>query len=291
MIVQTAWGGVLPVYLFLGGLGGSALFIAALLDFVNVKRYRRTVRISAWSSVAFLAAGALLLLVDVRVPLRAIVLWESFVNFGSWLTIGAWTLLAAIVIAVAFAVATCISQEGYALRRVLGALCLPIGVAVAAYTGVLLMKCVAVPAWGTPILPILFTASAFSSGVAYTMALFRLFSTPGLARRVAGWNAATAVMSLVEVLALVSYVAWLALASAETMPSAQLLLGEYAAILWGLVVACGIVVPFANAVFGLALRSDPKLVVALSSLCALAGGLALRFLVLSIGMYVPVGLV
>ncbi|MBQ3106970.1 MAG: polysulfide reductase NrfD [Eggerthellaceae bacterium] len=291
MIAQTAWGGVLPIYLFLGGLGGSTLFIAALLDFVNVKRYRRTVRISAWSSVAFLVAGAVLLVVDVRVPLRALLLWQSFTNFQSWLTIGAWTLLVAIVCAGVFAAAACVSQEGFALRRVVAALCLPLGFATAAYTGVLLMEATAVPAWGTVLLPILFTASAFGSGIAYTMVVFRLFSTPKLACRTAGWNAAALVAALLEAMSLGSYAVWLAVFSERTLPSVQLLLGEHVALFWGLAVLCGIVVPFAHAVFGLALRSDPKLVAVLSALCAFAGGLALRYLILSIGMYAPLVLI
>ena len=37
MEVQTAWQGLLPLYLFLGGLGGSTLALAAWLDVLAPK--------------------------------------------------------------------------------------------------------------------------------------------------------------------------------------------------------------------------------------------------------------
>lgn len=291
MIVQMAWGGVLPVYLFLGGLGGSALMLAALLDFLGAKRYRRTVRWSAWSAFAFLAAGALLLLAEVGVPLRAVVLWESFVNFRSWLTIGAWVLAAALAFSLVFCV---MAQTACAIgvaRRVVAALCFILGFATCAYTGALLMASTAVPAWRTWLLPALFVASSLSSGVAYASTAFRLREKRKRAKRMERWSAATVVVSSVEGAILCLYVLWLLTVSDHTMPSAELLLADaFAVPFWVLVVGCGLVVPWLLAIVGLVRRAESKPIAVASTACALAGGVALRFLVLSVGMYVPVTL-
>lgn len=83
MEVQTAWHGLLPLYLFLGGLGGGTLVLTAWLDLLAPKRYRRTVRPCAWSALLFLIFGAIILLVDVGTPFRALLLWDSFSNPAS----------------------------------------------------------------------------------------------------------------------------------------------------------------------------------------------------------------
>ena len=123
--------------------------------------------------------GLLLLLSELITPLRGMMMWQSFSNFGSWMTFGAWIVFAALVV---FALEAIVVWEktagalakrikgfdGYApkLARALGVVSCVLGFCVAVYTGILLMSAPGVPLWNTLLLPCLFTVSALDTGVA-----------------------------------------------------------------------------------------------------------------------------
>ena len=160
--VQTAWQGLLPLYLFLGGLGGSTLALAAWLDVLAPKRYRRTVRPCAWFALLFLILGVIILLADTGTPFRALLLWNSFSNPTSWLTIGAWTLAAALCGNLALSlVASCCAPRRSILRSILGVACIIVGAATCIYTGVLLMTSSAIVSWNTVLVPRTLRSSLF----------------------------------------------------------------------------------------------------------------------------------
>ena len=292
MTAQTIWSGVLPVYLFLGGLGGALLVVCAVLDVVGARRFRRSVRAAAWCALFCLVVGVALLLVDVRVPARAIAFWESFVNPSSWLTRGAWLLVAAVPASFGYAFAVRGSWPGGVLRRAYAVLVALLGFCVAAYTGFLLMSAAAVPAWGTLLLPALFCASAASSALALMHALVWLRECKRRQSKARVLHVASLVTSIVEATILVAYVLWLLYASSDTKPSADLLLvGRYAPLFWGVAFLCGIGVPFASSLVALAAGKDARVRSLVCAVLVLAACLALRFLILAIGMYPPVELV
>lgn len=293
MQLQTAWQGLLPVYLFLGGLGGAVLLVAGALDAAGPKRCRRTVVPACLLALGCLVTGSLILLLDTGLPLRGIVLWRSFSNLGSWLSVGAWALVAAMTACVALGLTSfrrwgCAGAAGRWLRRALDAACALAGFSVCAYTGVLLMEATAVVSWGTALLPALFTASSLGTGTAAVGVLWRWRQKPKRARRMGSWSTAELGCIVAEAVLLALYVAWLA-AGETTAPAAEMLLvGHRAPLFWLGVVACGLGVPFALSVAALMRRRHPKALVLASALCALAGNLALRFLVLVIGLRLPV---
>lgn len=296
MQLQTAWLGFLPVYLFLGGLGGAVLAVAAVLDAVGPKRFRRTVFPASISALASLVAGALVLLFDLGVPLRGLLLWQSFSNPRSWLSVGAWTLLAAMVLAGMLAVLSrCRVGCGrggscgrrWARRAVDGA-CLLVGLATCAYTGALLMRSTAIVSWGTWLLPVLFAVSSLSAGVPAVGMLWRWCEKRKRARRMEPWNRVELGFIAAEALVLAAFVGWLATGEA-TAPAAEMLFsGRWAVVFWAVVVAVGLAVPFVLASVVLWRGLHPKAIVLVSAVCVLAGNLALRFLVLAIGLRAPV---
>lgn len=291
MELQTAWGGFLPAYLFLGGLGGSMLLVAAVLDAVGLGRHRRTVRPTGWLALAALAVGALILVADLGVPLRGLLLWQSFSNLGSWLSIGAWVLLLCLAASAGFVLVCRRRGKGRCvLRRLYDAVCAIIGLCVCAYTGVLLMSSTAIVTWSSWLLPALFVASSLNAGVAASGAVYRMREKKKRARRMGAWNIAELLCAAIEAVFLGLYVDWLA-GNVMTAPASEMLLvGQWAVPFWLLVVAVGILAPIVLAGFGLWRDKDPKLSVLVSALCVLVGNVTLRFLVLAIGMRIPFAL-
>lgn len=282
---------MLSIYLFLGGLGGGMLVLTSLMDLIAPKRYRRTVLVVTWAAFGCLIAGSLVLLADVGVPERALMLWRSFTNFGTWMSWGAWALVAAMAMAALHALAAAFMERVSVVRRSLAVLSLVSGGLAVVYTGMLLMSSSAVPAWGTWLLPVLFSLSSLGSAAAGVLVVVRFFERKGQAKKARPFHIVTVVVSLTEGLALCAYVTWLLLGSSYTAPSAlMLLVGDYQVMFWLLIVFCGLAVPLVASGLSLLLRTDVAVVVAVAALCALAACLALRFVVLSIGMYVSVAL-
>ena len=164
--LQDIWGWQPALYLFLGGMGAGAFIAAMVVYFREGDKARSTVFASLVAAVVCLAVGLLLLLSELITPLRGMMMWQSFSNFGSWMTFGAWIVFAALVV---FALEAIVVWEktagalakrikgfdGYApkLARALGVVSCVLGFCVAVYTGMLLMSAPGVPLWNTLLLP------------------------------------------------------------------------------------------------------------------------------------------
>ena len=145
--LQDIWGWQPALYLFLGGMGAGAFIAAMVVYFREGDKARSTVFASLVAAVVCLAVGLLLLLSELITPLRGMMMWQSFSNFGSWMTFGAWIVFAALVV---FALEAIVVWEktagalakrikgfdGYApkLARALGVVSCVLGFCVAVYT-------------------------------------------------------------------------------------------------------------------------------------------------------------
>ena len=188
------------------------------------------------------------------------------------------------------------------IAGVLAALGIVLGVVVAVYTGVLLMSAPGVPLWNTLLLPCLFAVSALDTGVA----LVEIIAVTVERKQVGPRKASKAhrllkrfvvVLVLVELVVLFVFLNTMlsgssdnaAVAATGALSADLLMWGTLAPFFWGLVVACGLVLPLVAAIVGLAARSkssDSLAVVGASG--ALLGGCALRFLVLMAGLHADV---
>ncbi len=177
--LQTVWGVLPALYLFLAGAAAGTFFVSAVLQIANDKRYGRVSCVGFIVSLALLGAGLLCLVAETEKPLRALLLPMSFTNFGSWMTIGAWLLLAASLV---FAAAGALSLPrvrmvagdcGSAVLRAVSVVGSVLAVGVAAYSAMLLMAAPAVPLWSSPVLVAVFLASAASMGVAIVSGIVR----------------------------------------------------------------------------------------------------------------------
>lgn len=303
---QSVWGCQPALYLFLGGMGAGAFIAAAVLYLADPEKNRKTVLVTSIASIICLAVGLILLVTELTSPLRGFLLWQSFSNFGSLMTIGAWLLLVTMVVIFADAIILSgkITKIGEGTSRTIARVLSVIGIigsaGVAVYTGVLLMMADGIPFWGTALLPCLFTVSALDTGLALAMLVFQAVRKDEGAHKVLRIMEAV-VLGLVALEAIVvfAFVATMLAGGSATSvssdtsaiaaaTSAQLLTGgELSGWFWILFVGVGLVVPFVAALVSILLghRSGAKWASVAGAACALAGGCALRFLVLSAGTH------
>lgn len=319
-MLQTMWGWQPALYLFLGGMGAGAFVMAAVLFLIDRTRHRLIVCVSMWAALASLAVGLLLLLSELITPARGLLMWQSFGHFTSWMTYGAWGAFAAMaVFAVSALLATrpvgvwlatkwkWFEKHGVALRRVLAVVGIVLGAFVAVYTGMLLMSAGGVPLWNTPLLPALFTVSAFDTGVALVEIVAVLLSKKDALAPKARviMERAVVVLVLVECVVMAAFLASMLGADGQTAmgataasSAALLVSGGLAACFWGMVVVCGLVLPLVMAAAGLVLhrrggkKPCPKrlqgALMAIGAAGALIGGCELRFLILAAGIHADV---
>lgn len=300
--IQSTWGWLVAVYLFLGGLGAGAMVTVAAISLFTGDRYKSTVRFGAWASAVAIGAGTLFLLLDVGKPFRALVLFRSFSNFTSWMTIGAWLLVGAICLNGLFALLwtepvlswlgskwQTLLDKRRAFRTALAVAGIPVNLGVAIYTGVLLGVLPFRPLWHTWLLPALFTASALDTGVGLVVAY------AALRERAAGVKRLRTVLEIciVALVAIEGTVLALFLdghlkGSPDAARSAEMLTSGLLSVpFWAVVVGLGLAVPFLVCLLQLSglVKNRATLAVSLFGVAScLVGGWTLRFLVLSAGM-------
>lgn len=310
-MLQTVWGWQPALYLFLGGMGAGAFVMAATLYLIDKKRHALIVGVSMWAAVVSLGVGLLLLVVELIHPLRGVMMWSAFSHFTSWMTYGAWGAFAALVV---FGISALVATRPLAkalrakwawyahhengLRKVLAIVGIPLGLFVAVYTGMLLMSSGGVPLWDTWLLPLLFTVSALDTGVALVeivvVALMRRDQLAPRARSL--MERIVVVLVILESIVLVAFFSVMLCSDASepwgacAVESAALLMnGSLSPYFWGMVVVCGLAVPFTMAVAGLVLhKKDDRAknaIMAIGAAGALIGGCELRFLMLAAGLH------
>jgi formate-dependent nitrite reductase membrane component NrfD len=310
---EMVWGWQPALYLFLGGLGAGAFITAATLFFRAREDYKKTIGIASWIAVVCLAVGLLLLLLELTQPLRGLLLWQSFSNFGSWMTIGAWVVFAAVII---FGIAAVLVTEQTfklvskiikPLSKVRDRICMVLfglgallGLGVALYTGLLLMAAPGIPFWNSWLLPCLFAVSALDTGIAVVEIVAMVTEKDEVAHKMCrGLEKVVIALVIIEVVVLFVYLENM-IAGGNTgsavntyseelaaYTSANILeAGALAPAFWGLVVACGLGVPLIAAALGLFIKGKSgKIAVFAGAGCALIGGCTLRFLILYAGVH------
>ena len=286
-------------YLFLGGTGAGCLLVAAALEClsphaiaVNGGRrilkgpYRSFFAPAYVAGLAAVAVGALCLLLDLGRGERALSL--IFQPTLSFVSVGVFLLIALMMFAAPAAFwafgRTGLPEPLALAARVLLALA---ALSVMTYTGLLLSGMPSVPLWNTPLLPVLFVASALSSGIALLVCVvFLTGSSERFASAASRLRAADAVAIVCEVILLALFVGAAFLKGGTAQASAERLVqGDLSAPFLGLVVLLGLVVPFACE--ALVRKASERAVVA-AAVLVLAGGFFLRWCIVEAGMAVDI---
>jgi len=169
--VQTAWGWLIALYLFLGGMGGSMVVIG-YLHHVRSKQ-NHLAAVGSLVGVILVALGTLFLIGDLTKPEKFYLVFLSpRLNPGSWIFRGSLIL----TLFIAFGLLYAAPQIKYfhwlpwakneKVIRYLGLVAASFGFLTVMYTGILISMARAVAFWQSPALPMLFIASGLSTGVA-----------------------------------------------------------------------------------------------------------------------------
>ena len=302
------FGELIVWYLFLGGTAAGSFAVLAVIDLYTVFSHagdsrvaqtphghggrrarsttqRRIARTGYAIAFVLLVVGMLCLLADLGRPEAFYLLFlyptSSFVSLGTF----ALTLFG---VCLAVALAESVLTLGPAWERAalvakaIGAL---LAVVVMVYTGLLLENVVAVSLWRSNWLPVLFLLSALSCGCGVVLLSTCLCeSSPDALAWVRGLSLADAVVIALEVVAVVACAVTVNTASIDR-PFDVLLVGDQSSVFWFGFVGCGILAPLIIEVSALlARRSHRSSVVAALAVLILAGGLSLRFVLVSAGV-------
>ena len=284
------WGWEIPVYLFLGGWVAGMMIIVGY--FLLRGRHREETCVCSvlpGLSVIILSLGMLALFLDLE---HKLCVWRLYTTFQvtspmSW---GAWILL----LVYPALVAVFILRPPEILRgiwtgfddlsarfgeprfvRVIAATNIVLGVSLGVYTGILLSALGARPFWNSAILGPLFLVSGLSTAAAFTHLVARRREERELLAR------SDNVFLAIELFVLGLLLIGLLSSSQAQVEAARLVLGgPFTGVFWVLVVGAGIVIPLVIQSLAVSHRIKHT---PLGPLLVMAGGLALRFVVVAAG--------
>lgn len=298
---QEWWGWVIAGYLFLGGLAGLTLVIAYYY-WVTEKNKIMSLA-GGLASFVSIVVGIILLLIDLGRPRNVMAMFTSpKLNLHSWMTIGTYII---VLFTIFSGLYTLPFIPGLGLLRkrnlrkyitTVGGIAAFLGLATAAYTGFLLSAARGVQFWNNPLLPVLFLASAMSSGLCFYCALVApvLLKTSPSFREAAvrirlALQRLDAYVILGELFILFAYLnisLWSQPGASES--ARRLISGDLAGAFWIGVVIVGLIIPFIILVgYTLRRKEETTPVIVMSSLAGwltLIGALILRYLILHAGV-------
>lgn len=291
------WGWEITAYLFLGGIVAGIFVLTAALELASGRRpSSRSLRVAPFAALALLSLGMLALWLDLAHRLWA---WRFYAVFRptspmSW---GAWILVliypAGVLVGLGSldgaqrawlsgkapaglrGLLTRLTAFADTQRRAILVTSVLMGVGLGLYTGLLLGTMPSRLAWNSAVLGPLFLASGLSTGAA-SLLLFRLDDAERKA--LIRWDAIAIGAELVLIVLLL--LGWATSGEAGRLAARSFLGGPYTAVFWSVVVVAGLLVPLAME-FLEARRHLPF--VALVPVLILAGGLALRWILLAAG--------
>ena len=260
-MTHPVWHWEIAVYLFLGGLTAGLMILGAIGG--RHERASNAMRLLPLLAPIALSAGMLALFLDLGSKLNVFRFYTTF-QVASPMSWGAWILVAVYPATIALGLAR-IGILPVNVRR-LEIANVVLGIALGAYTGVLLAATGARVLWSTRLLAPLFLISGVSTAAALAMLLP---ITPEEHRRV----------RRLDVIAIAVELGLLALYLTE--PAAAVFRGgSYTALFWSFVVFGGLAVPLTIELIECRRRLHATLA---APLLILAGGFALRWILVAAG--------
>ncbi len=305
VLMTQKWGASfhIPWYLFLGGMAGGTLILAALADLLGGRdeRYQSLSRIAAYITIPIIVVGGLALTFHLGKPERGFFFPLFMSNYGSWLTIGGWIIGIFFPLSVTYAAFWYFRMQP-STRRIVAILSIPTGALMALYTGFLLSGSWQVPGgywfiplWDTKYIPVLFLLSGLSTGLAacgLTALAADHLKLPGVAgRELSGAGETAGVLSLFDTLVIAIEAGWIYImlaAFAAGDPGQQLIYkiltaGYLSPWFWWGVIALALALPFLASLLEVylvrVLHVHADWLLYVKFLMVLAGGLLLRYVI------------
>ncbi|MDA8406847.1 MAG: polysulfide reductase NrfD [Deltaproteobacteria bacterium] len=288
---ESAWGWLIITYLFLAGAGSGAFIAAVACDLLAPDWSKALARAGSLVSGPLVVIGTLCLVLDLEAgfwqPWRQIYMVNNLRSMISW---GFIILSIFIPIALVYAAALNeitfvgkLAQKHITIIEIIGSI---FAVATATYTGVLIAVVNGVPFWNTPLMPVLFLASAVSTGLAAAMIVAAIIDVNTI-KTLSNFALGHVIFLSVEALVLMLFVFMSLTRSTEAAASAGMLIsGILSPYFWGLVVILGLVVPFILSIFEfLEYGKMPKSLVVGADILVLVGGMSIRALIIFSGTH------
>jgi len=281
-MLENAWGWLIVSYLFLAGAGAGAFIAAVACELLAPDWSKSLARAGSLASGPLVAVGTMCLVFDLEAgfwqPWRQLYLVSNLSSMISW---GVFVLSLFIPVAVLYAAAlndlTVIGR--YAKKylwhlEVIGSV---LAVATAVYTGILIAVVNGVPFWNTPLMPVLFMASAMSTGLAVAMIGAALIDITTI-RTLSNFALGHVIFLAIEAVVLMLFIFMSLTRSVEAAASANMLIsGVLSPYFWLLVVILGILVPFTLSIVEYYEYGEMhKYLVVGADLLVLVGGMSLR---------------
>ncbi len=285
--IQTEWGWLIAIYLYLGGVGSGAYAIAAINGFLGKPLELST---AIGLSIAFpsLLIGTGALMADLGQPGKAVLAGKNIKT--SWISRGFWIIsifmvLAFAHLAILFYTDMRTTAQGTTILAALALAGTMFALGTMAYTGILLGASKGMPFWRTAAVPVVFVISALVTGH-FTIILGLVFhGGPEAMVPLQGMALEGIILVVLEILAILFFLQAAyrtpdARESAERIMSRQSFVVGY--ILLGLI-APGLLMGLLYFVLADADPQTAYIVAALGAILGLAGGLLLRHSVLVTG--------
>lgn len=272
------WGWEIAIYLFLGGIAAGVMIVAG----VATLRESRAARLLIFVAPMALSLGMLALFVDLEHKLHVFRFYTAF-RLTSPMSWGAWILFLIYPATLLYGIAQLELRGRLAelvafarkhestLRRVNVGL----GIALGAYTGILLGTLSARPAWSSLFLAPLFLASGISAAAALAM-LFPVGESDRTTLR--RWDV---IAIAVEAVLLAFFFADLSAAGGARGQAAAALFfgGPFTSVFWALVVISGLAIPLVLELF----ETRRRVHFGVAPVLVLIGGLSLRWIIVLAG--------
>jgi len=281
--IQTEWGWLVAIYLFLGGVGGGAYTIAAINGFMG-EGLALSTRVGLWIGFPALLIGSLFLLADLGSPARAIL--AGMKPGSSWIARGFWIITVFMILALLHLALYLYTDIGGAVLAVIAGAGIVFAVLTMAYTGILLGASKGIPFWRTGVVPVVFVVSAVVTGhftIMLGMTLFGEAAAMGSSLRTMALEAA--VLVALEVL-VIAFFLQAAFKLPDQRESAERILRRRSFVVGYFILGLAVPLVLMLVVYG-SLAQDGAAIslplVAVGALLGLVGGLILRQSVLVCG--------
>jgi formate-dependent nitrite reductase membrane component NrfD len=320
MTAELTWGMPVVWYLFLAGVGAGALTASASV------LLRGGGGGFAGSHVEIARYGAFLAPLPVIIGCLALIFELGSFEAGNWfrwinlymvinlspMSIGTWLLTFFIGVSLAYAYtfvpnAPFLGERQVPLRNALAWVSVPLGIATAVYTGILLGAMPARPFWNSPILALLFMLSSISTGVAVILLARAIFHRAQTAEAERAHResdyllTATDVMLIgFELMVIFLFLMYAQLTIGNVKEAMAVILpgGDLAVLFWIGVVLVGLLIPALIELYYVIPKllyhrgfNAPRIMDIAVSCAVLLGGFLLRYVVLVAGQITgPIGL-